>query len=248
MRNTRKTADGRNYPVTPSRRCSADEAEAHRRRRAAPKPGRRLGQQLLARNRRSVPTPTPPTHAPPGLGRWGHGRCGSGRQVLRRGVDPDAVIEVDHALCLPSGLVVRRVACPGGGACSACASCRVVGVVRRRRGRGGTTAEARVSIRDGRQQAATIAAPAHTTQAHGARGYVHAIGGRRRREAEHRTSALASNLRLKCEPRSQQQQQQQQAGKKQAGKNTPRKRKQAAAATNSEKNKRSRRPRRSCRG
>ena len=105
-----------------------------------------------------------------------------------------------------------------------------------------------MSIRDGRQQAATIAAPAHTTQAHGARGYVHAIGGRRRREAEHRTSALASNLRLKCEPRSQQQQQQQQAGKKQAGKNTPRKRKQAAAATNSEKNKRSRRPRRSCRG
>ena len=105
-----------------------------------------------------------------------------------------------------------------------------------------------MSIRDGRQQAATIAAPAHTTQAHGARGHVHAIGGRRRREAEHRTSALASNLRLKCEPRSQQQQQQQQAGKKQAGKNTPRKRKQAAAATNSEKNKRSRRPRRSCRG
>ena len=92
-----------------------------------------------------------------------------------------------------------------------------------------------MSIRDGRQQAATIAAPAHTTQAHGARGYVHAIGGRRRREAEHRTSALASNLRLKCEPRSQQQQQQQQAGKKQAGKNTPRKRKQAAAATTARK-------------
>ena len=92
-----------------------------------------------------------------------------------------------------------------------------------------------MSIRDGRQQAATIAASAHTTQAHGARGHVHAIGGRRRREAEHRTSALASNLRLKCEPRSQQQQQQQQAGKKQAGKNTPRKRKQAAAATTARK-------------